>query len=387
MDDIFADQLRALLVAVIFVTLYAAPVVVLYVTFCLVSLPLRRRERARLFLDLLELGMNDGHTPERAIVEAARSRDPVLGWRFRMLAELLEGGRSLSQGLDLVHRLVPAEVAAMLKAGQEIGDVRRVLPACRQTLQDALSQTRGALNYLVILGFVILPVVPVIAVIMSIFVVPKFEMIARDMMPGEALPELSRFTFAFSPVFVWLQVSVMLLFQIIILCYVAGPRLRHGFGVMGGMVDRLLWLLPWRRRRVQRDFATMLALLLDAQVPEARALALAGESANNSILQQRVARAAEELASGARLTDVVRGFDRSGEFHWRLTNATESQRGFLHALRGWLQSLDAKAFQQEQAAAQTLSTALVLWNGLVIGLFVVGMFSVLTNLVHHASLW
>ena len=45
----------------------------------------------------------------------------------------------------------------MLNAGQKIGDLRKVLPACRQLLKDAVSQTRGAISYLVILTFVITP--------------------------------------------------------------------------------------------------------------------------------------------------------------------------------------------------------------------------------------
>ena len=54
---------------------------------------------------------------------------------------------------------------------------------------------------------------------------------------------------------------------------------------------------------------------------------------------------------------------------------------------GWFEALDAKAFQQEQAAAQTLTTALVLWNGFVVGAFVIGMFNLLTNMVEEAVLW
>ena len=46
-----------------------------YFIYFLLTLPMRRNERARLFLDLLELGLKDGRTPEAAIVDAAASRD------------------------------------------------------------------------------------------------------------------------------------------------------------------------------------------------------------------------------------------------------------------------------------------------------------------------
>jgi type II secretory pathway component PulF len=384
-EDIFANQLKTVIVFLILAAFYIGPLILLYVTFWLVSLPLRRRERARLFLDLLELGLNDGHTAERAIVEAASSKDTVLGWQFRFLAELVKGGMPLAKALQMVPRLVPPPIAAMLKVGAEIGDVRRVLPACRQMLNDALSQTRGALNYLAILTFVVLPVVPIVSLIMITFVMPKFEMIARDM--GQGLPVMSQITFGFSRPFVLLQIVVMLGFQFLMLCYIAGPRMKGWLRWLSFLVDRLHWCLPWRRKRMQRDFATMLALLLDSGVPEQRAVMLAAESANNSLFTRRARRAAEQISAGTTLTEAVRALDSSGEFHWRLANATHGPQGFIAALRGWFEALDAKAFQQEQAAAQTLTTALVVWNGFVIGVFVIGMFNVLTNLVQEATLW
>jgi len=380
LPDELWSQLRTVLLLMLAVAICLAPFAFLYGVYRLVSLPLRRRERARLFLDLLELGIEDGHTPERAIMAAARSNDAVLGKRFRRLASHLESGASLKEALQRVPRLLPPQVSAMLAAGAEVGDVRRVLPACRQSLRDALSQTRGALNYLTILLFIILPAVPVVTVMLSVFVLPKFEQIADDM--GTGLPLFSQAVFGLRYGFVWAQIAVMLCFQFIMFCYIAGPRMKGWV-----LIDRVLWLFPWRRKRIQRDFATMLALLLDAGVPEQRALLLAAESSNNSLFIRRATIAAEAMSAGTKMTDAVRALDDSGEFQWRLANAAHGPGGFVAALRGWFEALDAKAFQQEQAAAQTLTTALVLWNGLMIGAFVIGMFAVLTNIVEEASLW
>ena len=50
-------------------------------------------------------------------------------------------------------------------------------------------------------------------------------------------------------------------------------------------------------------------------------------------------------------------------------------------------SLDAKAFQLEQSAAQIATTALVLLNGLIVGSLVVAIFLVLIQLLNEAVLW
>src|SRR4051812_30490994 len=88
---------------------------VLYAVYFLLSIPMRRKERARLFLDLLDLGLKDGRSPELAIQGAAASRDTSLGARFHLLAAYLEEGMSLTQALEEVPRLLPPNVTAMLK--------------------------------------------------------------------------------------------------------------------------------------------------------------------------------------------------------------------------------------------------------------------------------
>jgi hypothetical protein len=70
-----------------------------------------------------------------------------------------------------------------------------------------------------------------------------------------------------------------------------------------------------------------------------------------------------------------------------LTNAFHGGGGFLKALAGWHESLDAKAFQEEQAAAHGITTALVLWSGLYIGAIVVAVFGVLVSFTSAAVLW
>jgi hypothetical protein len=56
-------------------------------------------------------------------------------------------------------------------------------------------------------------------------------------------------------------------------------------------------------------------------------------------------------------------------------------------LTGWHESLDAKAFQQEQAAAHTVTSGLVIANGLIVATVAVGVFSVLISIINAGVLW
>lgn len=357
-----------------------------WLVYFLVSLPLRRLERARFFLDLLETGLKDGRSPENTVVAAAQCRDRSVGVRFHLMAAQVESGSRLAQALDKVPRFLPPQINAMLKVGEELGDVAKVLPACRYFLKDGLSQTRGALNYLIVLAFVLTPVVPAIFIMLSIFIFPKFLAILTELEVGP--PPLTLFVVNHATAFAVMVILAGLLVYVSTLIYVTGPRLSCWLQFTRfPLPDWIAWQLPWRRKRMQRDFCAMLAILLDGGVSEDRAMTLAAASTANAIFIKRAELAVEELRAGRKLPEAVGQLDDTGEFRWRLGNACHGHHGFVAALTGWLEALDAKAFQQEQIAAQTISTALVLFNGAMIGTLITGTFQALVAVIETAVLW
>ena len=141
----------------------------------LLTLPMRRAERARLFLDLIESAIKQGCPVEETLISISQTRDLSMGVRFHLLAAWLEQNVPVGEALAKVPRFLPPQITAMLMAGRKIGDVRKVLPACRQLLKDAVSQTRGAINYLVILTFVITPLGMWVIGVLKVVVLPKFR--------------------------------------------------------------------------------------------------------------------------------------------------------------------------------------------------------------------
>jgi type II secretory pathway component PulF len=359
-----------------------------YGIYWLLTLPLRRNERARMFLDLLELGLREGRTPEAAVASAAASRDRSLGVRFHLLAAHLEGGLRLSQALEQVPRLLPPQVCAMLKTGERIGDIRKVLPACRLLLRDSVSQVRSALNYVILLAFAVSPAVVIVPVALRIYVMPKFKEVFVVMLDGQSLPAFTRLVFGGSTITMVIQLGIIAVIWLTALAYIGGPRL-YGWihQVLPGPQDWLLTRLPWRRERLQRDFSAMLAVLLDAEVPEAEAVSLAAQSTANLAIIRRAQRVRALLQEGVKLPEALRVLDNSKELQWRLSNALRRGAGFVRALTGWHEALDARAFQSEQAAAQVVTTVLVLINGLIVASVMIAVFLVIIQLVNQSSIW
>jgi type II secretory pathway component PulF len=204
------------------------------------------------------------------------------------------------------------------------------------------------------------------------------------MYDNSSLPAFTKFMFASGRLMTWIQVIVMLALWIALVVYVGGPRLRDG------LLRRLganRWASPWTLRRLQRDFSAMLAVLLDSGLTETDSVRLAAEATASPLMRHCAEKVCVELAKGVALPDALQWMDRRGELSWRIKNALRHRTGFLKALAGWHEALDAKAFQLEQATAQVTTSALVLVNGAIVACIVIGVFMALIRILNDATLW
>lgn len=366
---------------------FCVPVVVFsYLAYFFLSLPARRQEQARLFLHVLETCYRDGKPVEQSVISIANTRDRSPGLRFHLTAAYLEEGHSLAAAVEK-SRLLPRPIVAMLAAGEHIGDVSKVLPACRRQLQDARSGMSSAINHFMVLVLGLAPLALILILFFSIRVAPLLKEVFLGMSEGMSSWRFD-FLMASLRLGAWVEGTLFGLLFLTAILYLCGPGAPWWLRKVAlPVLDATAWRVPWKRRRMQRNFAAMLAVLLDANVPEPVALKLAGASAGNTLFQRRAERAAQRLAAGESLTQAVGSLDSAGEFRWRLTNAVHARGGFATALRGWFEGLDARAFQQEQAAAHLLTTGLILVNGLTVGCICAGLFGLLSDLIEAGALW
>lgn len=355
---------------------------VCYLVYFLFSLPMRRQERVQFLLDYLETAET---TPE-ALADpafAALSDSEELQERFRNLSDRLARGYRIDLALAELPRLLPPQIQAILEVGVHLRDVRKVIPACRKWLSDSTSRVTGAANYLPPITLLLCPSgIVTLAVVVHGFV-PRLRHQFDEILTEEQLPALTAWVFQHHTLIVAGQVALILVLGVLALLYVGGPLLAYGFGPI---TDRVAYWLPWRRKRLQRDFSSMLAILLDADVPEADAVTLAARSTANRILIRRAEAVVAELKSGVHLVAALQKLDDSGELAWRLRTAAHGEN-FLQALTGWHDKLEAKAYQQEQAAAQLFSTVIVVANGALVGLVAAATFRALMESAHQIALW
>jgi len=351
----------------------------------LLSLPMNRRDRALFFLDLLETVLQRGQPVEQAIVAAAENHDRSVGVGYFLVAAHIENGDKLGDTLEKVPTFLPPQVNAMLRAGEKLGDLKKVLPACREVLRIAPDTVRTTMHYMVAILMLFAPVAIWLISLLSIFVIPRFKEVAAG--SNAHLWPISRFVFALNDahVLVGFEILVFIALVAVVAIYIGGPGLVRWFQFREmPVVDWIAWHVPWKQKKLLRAFSAMLAVLLDSGVPEAEAVRLAGDSTANEVCRHRARRVIAALQKGVKLDDAIRAFDDEGEFRWRLANAIHARGGFLRALRGWHEALDAKAFRQQETATHTLTSGLVIMNGVVVALIATAMFGILIAILNAA---
>src|ERR1035441_9869014 len=170
----------------------------------LLSLPMRRRDRALFFLDLIETVVKRGQPVEQAILSAAENHDRAIGVRFFMVAAHIENGARLGEALEKEPRFLPPQVNAMLRAGEKLGDLKKVLPACREVLRIAPDTVRATMHYMVAILLLFAPIAVWLISLLMIFVVPKFKEVAAG--SGVQIWPLSTFVFAITPQLVTFEI-------------------------------------------------------------------------------------------------------------------------------------------------------------------------------------
>src|SRR5207247_3877286 len=98
------------------------------------------------------------------------------------------------------------------------------------------------------------------------------------------------------------QMLIVLALYFFAILFLGGPRLSSW--LQAGVFPLGDWIalrLPWRRKRLQRDFSAMLALLLDAEVPEERAVLFAAASTANRAFMKRAEKITAHLRAGVKL--------------------------------------------------------------------------------------
>lgn len=327
------------------------------------TLPLRRQERARQFLDILSIAVEDGRNPEQVLCEACADGQGSIHLHIHLLAAYVGQGAPLPSALRLVDNILPRPVQALLLSGIATGNLPRILPRARSLLESSNAALDVGLRGFQAILFTTALLGAALSPFLTIVMLPRFFAIMAEFSSTPRSNPIGAFTTYVAQHQFLLPVGFGLSLAIL-----AGAFLfRYASSLVATPgLDLFRLLVPWHRHRVHRNFALLLGASLDAGLPEEHCVVAAAAATGNRAFERRCHQALTELRRGVPLHQAVARLDSNPAFLWRLRTALCTHGLASTALAGWVEELDAKAQNQQRLATQAFCTlVLALQAGLV----------------------
>jgi general secretion pathway protein F len=238
---------------------------------------------------------------------AEESNDRRLADAAQHLASRIEQGATIEQAIAGLDGKLPSEVAGVLRAGIECGDLAGTMERLTQHRMEA-QRTRRKIQSAIAYPLVIAAILVPLLLFLSIYLIPMFEELFRAF--EFDLPVITQVVFGASkqiPMLVF-GILVMVWGIPIFLRLVGGRWLFHRVRSALPMLGTL-WM--WSG---QREFAALLASFIDLRIPMVEAVAYTGDAISDRNVGNACRRVARRLEAGETLSHSLGQsihFDRS----------------------------------------------------------------------------
>jgi len=289
----------------------------------------------------------------------------------------VEGGQSLSNALRQQAHLFPAFYANLVEAGEQSGELVRVLDRLAAYIEWVESMRRravGALMYPVLVvvfsGFLALGLV--------LFLLPRFAQTYQTL--GAELP---------LPTAVLLQSSAWLGHHGWWLLVLGGAMVFAARGFLRTektrlAISRAVLQVPWVGPLVARfaitRFARTLAMLYQGGIPILLALDISARTCGNVVYQRALVPCREAVSSGGTLAAALRATDLFPSVMINMIDVGERSGGLVDMLNRAADFHEGEMHDRVQALSTVLEPLLIVWVGLLIGSLLMVLFLPIMNL-------
>ena len=334
----------------------------------------------QLFASLLSVVVDKQINLPAALNQVAEHDPGILGKWARQLAQRVGAGTPVPAAIDEAWRSFPHFTSALARVGAATGSMGSALreAVTAATAHQALGQVASnRLLYLLLIVFI----GQCVFTFMMIKIVPTFEMILDDF--GMELPALT---------------SAVILGSRYFVDYALLPAIVGSGLVMAGLVYCVLWMafqlrwirrLPldsWHHRSAQRAILLRsLALAAERELPLVQTFTALAVGHRADAIGRRLSSVVHDVEQGMNWCEslyeqrlisrldlaVLQSAERLGNLPWALrTLADRGVRRYGH----WLEAMVQVAFP-----------CFIVFLGLLVLMFVVGMFMPITQMIHNMT--
>ena len=163
----------------------------------------------------------------RTLENQAKGVDPSLNKVMHDLADQVEGGATFSEALGSHPKSFNKLYVSMVRAGEASGAMEVVLTRLAEFMEKA-ARIAGKVKSAMVYPVAVLCIAGAITAGLMIFIVPKFEKMFAEMLPGEPLPELTELVVNISRIMAEHALAVFIGLVVFIICFKIALKTKIG---------------------------------------------------------------------------------------------------------------------------------------------------------------
>jgi len=250
---------------------------------------------------------------------ARQERNVVMRNTMAHLATAVESGSTFSEALAQHPGIFNKLYVNMVKAG-ELGGVLEIVLARLAEFQEKAEKIKGKVKSAMVYPVVVLTIATLILSFLLVFIVPKFQKIFQDALPGTSLPGVTLFVIGASN----LLISQWYLIVGGVFIVVVGYKIFAATPVGALIIDQVALRLPvfgdlLSKTAISR-FARTLGTLISSGVPILQALNITRETAGNLVIASAIGKIHDSVKEGE---SVVGPMESSGVFPPMVTSMVQ----------------------------------------------------------------
>jgi type IV pilus assembly protein PilC len=228
---------------------------------------------------------------------AKQERNPVMRSTMAQLATAVESGGTFSEALAQHPRIFDKLYVNMVKAG-ELGGVLEIVLTRLAEFQEKSQKIKGKVLSAMVYPLVVLVIAGAILTFLLIFIVPKFQQIFADALPGQPLPAVTVFVITCSHLLVtkWYLVVAVIVFTVF--GYKAMASTPAGVFFLDRIALRIPVFGDLTSKTAISRFARTLGTLISSGVPILQALNITRDTAGNAVVAGAINKIHDSVKEG-----------------------------------------------------------------------------------------
>ena len=293
----------------------------------------------------------------------------------------IEGGSTFSEGLAQHPKVFNKLYVNMVKAG-ELGGVLEVVLARLAEFQEKAQKIKGKVVAAMFYPVAVMVVAVAILGILMVFVVPKFEAIFKDMLPGKPLPAFTRLVLGISNT---IKDHTIITIAVVIALFIAFSIWKR---TKGGrfMVDKFKLKMPvlgpvFSKVAISR-FARTLGTLVSSGVPILQALTIVKETSGNVVVGEAVSAVHESVKEGETITAPLEASNVFPPMVISMVDVGEQTGALPEMLLKIADNYDDEVDNAVSAMTSLLEPIMIVFLAVVVGSIVIAMFLPLIEMMN-----